>query len=1166
MQFRLLYILTQATAKLERDFTDRMGIRQVRVAKPTFGRVFRMPRHTVAKARGQLCLILLLSGLFSFGGQTGEAVTATSLLDQWARQYAELKSLSGVIIRTETTVVGEEKWEEKFTFSAPDRFRCESVKVEGEGPSVRQVLVCDGGESWLVFLDTEVVKHWKSNLFSDWVQLAGGPANVGGFLTDISSLSRRYSSAVMPVTRAQEESEHVIELTEKEPQILLVRDFVRGGGTFPLMEYLVYKQKRFLRPLRVRLHLDGENRLTLREHLDETGQVILRARCSKFVQLGKIVFPASWEIYDRFGHLVTVLEYRDLQLNPPVPNSAFDPLLSSRMVLEEQLPQSLAEARQRVQQQPDNADAHFQLALTTLRHLEDVPATLRHLNEVIRLRPQAVAPWVLATELYAGSGDLDNALIAAQQALRLSPKHPQVRELAVQVLTRKNRLTDAVACLREAMENDPRNPHWHLLLGEIYQRLGKFDEAAAAYRLVIEGEGLTPSTVDQLAAAEDLLILTRWTEMNLGLVGRTPVAIKAMAESEWRAGRLAEAQQKYEQAAQVAPKNSLLMMSIAGSLLRHGELGRAAELLNRIVERHRGSDLAVEALRALMGIAIEQQDWSKAWDLFRQLMEDVNTQRQGNYERRLFIEAFQKRFSHDALVKFLEAECGKNTKDENAYRLLAELYLGEGDRARAIATLRAGTYRLPENPTLRSILVDQLVAEARAASPDSRERQRKFEEAQREAERLCRADPFQPYFQAQLAFLLQFQGRRGFAQALATAQGLTGKFPDDPDSYATLATIYLDRAWEPTSALSNYQKALEMGVSYQERHEEVFYIRQGIAAVHQQSGSLEKVLQEYQRLLNRCPDAQERLSLYSNLMVILTRNQRLDLALDYLHSLLNTEISSEEKRLVINFLFSSLGKKKEFDEPVREHIRVKMNAHPDDPYWTLFDAITKILLGEKAAGLAAYEKAAAQAASDPVILEWLADWYFVQQDYAAAARHYRRALSLDQTNPGIYMRLAIAEWKSGERNAPAQLARQMMVCIPNDVDAFVTLGTLFRETGRNREAADALQEAARLCRWDAATGFSKTISVDFDLASTLTGAGRYAEAEVVLKRLTSRECGLANRVAAYRGLAALYNQQQRTQDAVAALQQAIQLLAPSDSALRGSLEKEIRDLQQRGAQ
>ncbi|PIU64199.1 MAG: hypothetical protein COS85_13510 [Armatimonadetes bacterium CG07_land_8_20_14_0_80_59_28] len=1090
--------------------------------------------------------------------QTDEALSVPGLIQRLVKQSAGIGNLSGVLHRSETTTVGNERWEDRFVFSAPDRFRSDSARTAGEGTTERTAFISHGNESWMVSPDTDVARHWSRNLFLDWVELVGGPANVGAFLTDASSIQQLYSISLLPKRSPEPGVACAIELLEKEPRAPLLRDIVRSGGTFPLMEYMVYKQPRYLKPPTVRLYFDGQLRLTRREHLDENGRIVFKAECVGYVSVGAYTFPAIWEVRNRFDAVVTRVEYRELQANVPALNATFDPRISSRMVLEEQEPRTVEEWRRRVGSDPEDADAPFNLATTLLRHLEDVPAALQSLNTVIRLRPQAVAPWALAAEVYVGSSDLDNALVACEQALKLSPGHPQVRELTAQVLIRMNRLNDAVECLKEGLAKDSRNAHWHVLLGEAYQRLGRYEEAASAYRKVIQAEGVDASTPDQLAAAENLLNLTRWTGMDMGLAGTNPFSMKCVADDRVRAGRAPEGIQGYERAVQTSPQNGLLKVAIACALLRQGQLNQAGNLLQQVADEYPEADIARGARRALVGISIEQGEFGKAWAQFQSVMEKVDGQREGNRERRLFLESFQKRFKHDELVQFLEAKVSAGSADENIFRLLADLYLWEGDRSRTIAILRAGSYKHPDKAVLKSLLVDQLVAEARAAPRDSRDRQRKFAEAQREAERLVRMDPSQPYFQTQLAFLLQFQGTRGaFSQALTTAQELVKRHPDDPDAYATLATVHLNRAWEASSALVNYQKALEMGLSYQERHEEVFYIRQGIGAVHQQGGSLEKVLQEYQRLLSRCPDASERVSLYSALMVILSRSQRMDLALDYLHSLLNTDASGDEKRLVINFVFSSLGKKKEFDDSIREHIGARMAATPEDPCWILFDAIFKLSLGERSAGLMGYEKAASLTVSDAVVAEWLADWHYSLRDYASAARHYERVLSLDPRNTGAHIRLAVCYFRTGQVDRPVELARQMMLRMPNNVDEFIALGSLYRATGRTKEASAAFLEASRLCRLDVDVNLEKTMSVEFDLAGALVASGDHDQAEVVLKRLTLRQCGIRNRIAAYRALASAYVIQKRRDDAIDALNDAVELVPAPDTGVRKALEEEI---------
>lgn len=1107
------------------------------------------PMRTAREWRlaGLLSLItVVLAG--SHAPVCGQA-NVTTLLTDLSRQAQSMKSLTGTIHREERSLVGTQIWEDHFQFTAPGAFRANTKKISGEGAGPEQVSIAVGNESWLLIPATRTARHWGRNLFRQWIGMVGGPANVAEFLTQANTLTEKYNARLLEGPPIQNRATTVLELSEKSPDAPLVRDVVRQGGGYPLTVYGVFKRPRYLQPPRARLYFDRDT-LTLlrREHYDEQGRIALRAECLETRKFGEMSFPAVWEVSltdpaDRGGRgvLQTRLEYRNVEMNSTVLNSVFDPPLTDQMMIEEQEPRTIADWRQRVAANPGDPHAHYNLALTLLRHTEDVPAARNELNEAIKLRPGAIAPWLIAADIYGGNYYLDESLEALRKAMTIESGNATIYGLAAAVLFEQGQQDEARVMLQCAVGKEPRNPHWRLLLGELNQQLGRIEEAAKEYVSILGEKELDRSTPDELAAGEDMLNLLRWSDVKASVPESTGAGLKCAGDLLAQQRRIPTALSKYDQAVQLSPDNYLVRFSVAQSLERYQQKDKAAQVYAEVIQSFPLTAEAAESRRGLIGLHVDNGQYDVAWKQCVALMANTVSERDRDLERRRFVEAFQKRFKHEELLQYIIKKCQSADADATSFRLLTDLYLWEGNRGKALAALRAASFKFPDNDVLRSLLVDQLTLDARQAEPKSADRTRKFNEAVREAERLAKGNPQQPYYWSQLAFVHWFQGGTGLNDALAIAQDLVKRYPEDPDSYTVLATIYLDRVQEPSSALANYQKALEMGTSYTERHEEVFFIRQGLAAIAQQDQAIEKVLQQYQRSLQRSAGSQERVGLYTALMTIFSKNGRLDRAVDYLQRLLKTNYPADEKQLVMNLVFSSVGKKKEFDEMLRSNIDRQLQANPEDAYWNLLDAVLKIALGQQSAGLEVYQKAARLAPGDATLSEWLANWHFTLGDYPSALREYERTLRLDPSRSEAFMRQAICLFKTGQSDKPSEVARQMMLRIPNDADAFQSLGTLYRECDRAPEAVEAFKEAANIATHDSKSSLDKVIWIQFDLANALVGAGNVTQAESVLRQLTLRQCGTVNRIAAYRLLSQFYESQKRVADARRALTDAISI-------------------------
>ena len=127
---------------------------------------------------------------------------------------------------------------------------------------------------------------------------------------------------------------------------------------------------------------------------------------------------------------------------------------------------------------PDDAGAHFMLGLV-YAGLGDLGQAIASYRRAARLDERDFRPRNNLAELLAGQGDLDGALAAAQEAYRLDETNPYVMDTLGTLYLRKGLVDRAISLLEEAHADAPDLLDAQLHLALAYREAGRVDDARA---------------------------------------------------------------------------------------------------------------------------------------------------------------------------------------------------------------------------------------------------------------------------------------------------------------------------------------------------------------------------------------------------------------------------------------------------------------------------------------------------------------------------------------------------------------------------------------------------------------------------------------------------------------------------------------------------------------
>ena len=116
----------------------------------------------------------------------------------------------------------------------------------------------------------------------------------------------------------------------------------------------------------------------------------------------------------------------------------------------------------------------------------DAAGALQELTEVVKVRPNYVAAWMLLGSAYLRTQQQDKAEAAFQRAAQLNPKNPAVLTQLGVLYLRDKRYEPARQAFQQITELNPHDAEAQVNLGVALNLLGRSDEALARFRKATE--------------------------------------------------------------------------------------------------------------------------------------------------------------------------------------------------------------------------------------------------------------------------------------------------------------------------------------------------------------------------------------------------------------------------------------------------------------------------------------------------------------------------------------------------------------------------------------------------------------------------------------------------------------------------------------------------------
>jgi FimV-like protein len=156
---------------------------------------------------------------------------------------------------------------------------------------------------------------------------------------------------------------------------------------------------------------------------------------------------------------------------------------------------------------------------------------------------------------------------------------------------------DALAACEALLDKDEQFYYDTLRFkGEILNALGRHSEAKAAYQLVLENAMVPWARMGLAIALRGLDELSEAELLGASVIEDFPEFLAAydfVASVREEMGKLNEAQEILQKAAEISPNNSLRQRMVADVAVRNDDLDTAERAYSKVLERHRGSSLKV---------------------------------------------------------------------------------------------------------------------------------------------------------------------------------------------------------------------------------------------------------------------------------------------------------------------------------------------------------------------------------------------------------------------------------------------------------------------------------------------------------------------------------------------------------------------------------------------
>ena len=169
--------------------------------------------------------------------------------------------------------------------------------------------------------------------------------------------------------------------------------------------------------------------------------------------------------------------------------------------------------------------------------------------------------------------------------------------------------------------------------GEILNALGRFQEAQAVYQQVLDNAMVPWARMGLAISLRGLDELTEAEILGATLIEEFPEYLAAydfVASVREEMGKLAEAQEILQKAAEISPNNSIRQRMVADVAVRNDDLSVAERAYSKVLERHRGSSLKViDDYTNLTRVMLDQGHTNGAKLITQELRRDWRGNKQG---------------------------------------------------------------------------------------------------------------------------------------------------------------------------------------------------------------------------------------------------------------------------------------------------------------------------------------------------------------------------------------------------------------------------------------------------------------------------------------------------------------------------------------------------------
>jgi tetratricopeptide (TPR) repeat protein len=128
-------------------------------------------------------------------------------------------------------------------------------------------------------------------------------------------------------------------------------------------------------------------------------------------------------------------------------------------------------AQKKIQDDPDNADLHFQLA-QLYQAKKDPNNAIISLQKAIEIEPEQIPYYLLMADLYMELGQLKNTMVTLQQASVIDGQNTDIMLKTAEIYFMFKKYTETFEFVNKALEIEPHNDRAFFLRGHTYKEMG----------------------------------------------------------------------------------------------------------------------------------------------------------------------------------------------------------------------------------------------------------------------------------------------------------------------------------------------------------------------------------------------------------------------------------------------------------------------------------------------------------------------------------------------------------------------------------------------------------------------------------------------------------------------------------------------------------------------